>query len=1089
VLKVHFGRESVNKERYMFDLIKLTEGSVLLLVPDQFTLQAEKEAFFYLGVKGLMGVEALSFSRLGARIIAETGGSRRAPIDERGRYMLIAKLAAENRDALKLYKNSSGTVSFAQMASDLIYEMKQYNTGPDELAELIASLDENSILSRKLADIRLIYGEYEEFAKDKYMDGEDYIELFTSKICESELVSQSVIWIYGFDYFTPKNMGLLKSLMKHSREMNVMLTWDDEPDSEIFGLTGEMADRLERLAAETGAGCRQIKAPDEYGKGKEEKSSGLIAVESGLFSTPAKPHGDAEGVTLVKSANIYSEIESAAAYVTGLVRDRGLKYRDIAIICNDMDERGGIAKRVFSEYGIELFIDRKRSLSQNAGVRLIISLLSVVINGYRSPDIFSMLKTGMTDIADWSVEELENYSIKYKIKGNMWKSRFQKGREEYGEDFLGLEAVREELAEFVGKFEKPFAKAKTAEQKAKTLYCYLSETARLPDKLEKMADLENERGLYEFADETAQTWKGVIDILDQIVEIMGDEELAPGDFADILRVGFESAEVGVLPPTADGLIFGTMQRMRLGRIKALLVLGANEGVLPAAMAKEGLLNDDEKNRLLARNVEICRREDLRLKEERLAIYKNLSKPERFLWMSYSVSDNDGGKLNPSPVFDKIREIFPSLIVQNDIVSGNDCADLIQSGKSALAHMADALRESVAYGGRLSPEWLHAADWYRENDARNYALLMDGLFFKNSGDKLSAGLIEKLYNKERKDMVVSPSRVERYGKCPFSFFVGYGLRPDELRVFEIAGREIGDIYHNCIMRFSKELTEPGVEITGQGSRWMSITREECSGLIDSLIDDEAGTYREGVFKLGKEEEYRTGRIKEVCGENAWTLVQHVRSGSIRSMDFEVKFGRSGARIPPIEMEISGGRKVLIEGKIDRVDTLPDGSIKIIDYKSGREKFSADEAKAGFRLQLMLYLAAAQMQKAMPAGVFYFTIEEKAGTGRMDGVAVDRASVIDSIAGDFQDYSNIIPVRKMKDGSVRGNSTGNLLSEEEFKELQDAVDNKVRALCDELISGYIDIRPKRSNGMTACTYCEYGGICGFDVSFDGFKYENI
>jgi len=503
------------------------------------------------------------------------------------------------------------------------------------------------------------------------------------------------------------------------------------------------------------------------------------------------------------------------------------------------------------------------------------------------------------------------------------------------------------------------------------------------------------------------------------------------------------------------------------------------------MAKEGLLNDDEKNWLVDQNIEICRREELRLREEKIAIYKNMSRPEQFLWVSHSIADSDGGKLSPSFLFEKLKEIFPSLDVQKDIINQTGIEQFIQSQESTLLHMANAMRESITHEKKLEQEWTSVADWYKTNNNPHYTLMVDGLFFKNSAHRLGGERTKELYQKDREDLTLSPSRLEKYGKCPFSFFMGYGLNPEEMRVFEIAGREIGDIYHNMIMRLSKHLTER--------SRWMDITKEECDALIDAFIDEEVDTYREGMLSQGAEEVYRTGRIKDVCRENAWILIQHVRSGNIASMRFEQWFGRqadkSDDNIPPIEIEISAGRKVLIEGKIDRVDILADGSVKVIDYKSGKEKFNADEAKAGFRLQLMLYLKAAQKQEAEPAGVFYFTIDEKVENGRMDGVVVNKASVIDNIAGDFQKRSNIIPVQKLNDGTIKGNSAGNLLTESEFQELQDAVDKKVRALCNELIDGCIDIRPKKSGDITACTYCGYKSICAFDTAFDGYKYENV
>ncbi|MBK5246309.1 MAG: PD-(D/E)XK nuclease family protein, partial [Peptostreptococcaceae bacterium] len=346
---------------------------------------------------------------------------------------------------------------------------------------------------------------------------------------------------------------------------------------------------------------------------------------------------------------------------------------------------------------------------------------------------------------------------------------------------------------------------------------------------------------------------------------------------------------------------------------------------------------------------------------------------------------------------------------------------------------------------------------------------------------------------------------------FAFLMAYGLKPDERRVYEVAGREIGDIYHHCLMKMSMELSKGGGEITAENSPWMTITEEECSGLIDRLIEEETFDYKEGLFSKGAAENYKKQRIKKVCTQVAWVLVNHVRQGTIKRVEFEAEFGNGDEKtFPAIEVDL-GKETVLIEGKIDRVDVLKNNSTKIIDYKSGKEKFDIEEVKAGYRLQLMLYLKAAQDAvdpSVVGGGVFYFQIDEpiidasQMGQNldlekidgetlksfKLDGIMLDDAEVIKSIAGDFTGYSKIFSIRDTKEG-IKGTSEGKLLSSEEFLQLRKAVDEKMMELCGDIISGEVPAKPKKTKTAKACDYCQYKSVCGFDLAFEGYEYDVV
>ena len=654
----------------------------------------------------------------------------------------------------------------------------------------------------------------------------------------------------------------------------------------------------------------------------------------------------------------------------------------------------------------------------------------------------------------------------------------------------------------------------------RTLYRYMTDVYNVPEKLEQLMNAQEEMGMMSAAAETSQVWGCIMDVLDQFIDVIGSEQIAEGtrsksgdsentisidSFIDILKAGLEAIELGLLPPTADGLIMGTMQRTRSSHVKAMLVLGANEGLLPAASESNSLLSEDEKRRLTERDIEICKVDDIRRQEEKMAIYKNLSKPSQELWISYSASNENGEALKPSQLINTIREIFPDLEEEKDIISSGRPEDLIQASDAGKEHLTAALRAAAA-GGSLDPAWLTVISWYNNKD--DISKIREGVAYTGKQQNVSKEFVKLLYrnDKELDALIMSPSRLESYSRCPFAHLIQFGLRPDEQRVFEVGSREIGDAYHNCFMELFRWLSDDGKDISDPASKWHTITKEECAVKVGEILDADNASYREGLMVAGEEEKYRSGRIKEICSDISWILIDHVREGKVHSMKLESEFGRNGD-LPPVSVETDSGR-VLIEGKIDRIDMLDDDRVKIIDYKTGKESFDADEARKGYRLQLMLYLRAAQKQVHKPAGVFYFLIDdpkvnvqkllpeeiadavskEIQNSYKLKGTMINDENVIRGIAGDFASNSSIVSLKRTDKGYYDYNS-GTLMEEADFLTLQQEVDAKVKELCTDLLEGKNPAKPMKTEVRSACTFCQFKSICQFDTDFEDCNYEMI
>lgn len=1172
MLNIYYGGENIEKEKFIFEHIK---GRSLLLVPDQFSLQAERDAFFYLDKTGLMDLAVVDFSALGHKILKEAGSPVPPLIDKYGRHMLLTRILEESDDALKIYKGVRGKNSFVERVNMLISEMKRSEVSVDMLREVSESLEDSSFLKYKLKDIVTLFSLYEEAIAGKYLDSEDYITFYGDKMLDSSLVAASDVWVYGFDTFTPKNMLVLERILKTARSLNIVMTWEDaaktppersakvdagDPSQSGDDVTGSCrhiacgdagflaADDREDLFSLTGFVIRNLVEMAE--DLNEEVTCQAITgfVRDNLWSKTMREISVSQEdslqekdprITAVCTSNIYAEADRAAAYILQLVREHGYRFGDIVVVCNDTGLRSGVIRRTFVRWGIPVFIDQKRKVIQHPVVGFLLSLLEIIGSGYRDSAVMQLIKSGFLGFAEEEQDALENYVQQFKIRGTLWKKPFSRMGDNYtAEDLNRFNELREQVVSVIETARDRIGKYNTAGEKIRGLYGFLADDFMMEDRIEAMAKAQQEAGFLDGAAETGQSWNVICRIFDQIVETVGEERLSGRALRQIVEAGLAEMEIGIVPVNPDSVLVGTMQRTRVGRVKALLVLGANEGLLPLQKTDEGLLSEREKAVLEEMDLEFSRTEDMVKQEERLAIYRTLSQPEERLYVSCSRIDETGGELRPSAVFRELENFLQSRAESDDSVVLGDLEDgevteIAVSPKGAISYLTDAFREYLE-DGKLDEDWLYAGLWYGSHEPEEMERIRRGMEFDNEQNALGGQLADALYRGDRRAIEASASRLEKYSGCPFAHFISYGLRPEDLRVFEMGPREIGDIYHECIMKLSQRLTAGEdsfqgldavpVAITDPDSRWMKITQEECREEIRRILQEETGTYREGLLSSGRNESYRTERIVDICSRVAWAMIGQVRRGRIREMYFEQLFAR-GAQLPPIRVT-AGEHEVLIKGKIDRMDVLEmpeheDGmetAVRIVDYKTGGDSVDVEHFRSGYKLQLMLYLkAATQKQEVKPAGVFLFKIREIDADAdartvvpgeaaveermedayKLEGIVLDDMDLIDAMDTEIGGASKVLPIKYVKkNGTYSGSSGGYLFSREEFEELSAQVDRQVDRICREICDGKIDIRPKKEkkkdmegNYKTSCKYCSYKSICMFDTAFPGCRYERV
>lgn len=1206
MLNLYYGRESVDKEKFMYQEIRrrgwgINGKQTFILVPDQYTVEGERQAFRYLEADSLIGLDFYSISRLGKHLLT-TSGTGLEPgtefIDKYGRQMLLTRILRAEKENLEVYRSSADKSAFVEMVNDFISEMKQYDITPEDLNSLIPQQTDD-LLRRKLADLSLICHSYEAAIAGKYTDSEDLIDLYAREASHSGLLSGSRVWVYGFDSFAPKMRRVLMAILQNAEELNVLLTLSDKKGRDtLFPLTDSVRRELIRAAQEQGSEIGEVweltkedeelrpprKSPgiqnleerlyQDLGPGRTAPSSrpnlesrledaiqqsrqiawpGIAASPSAPTKLPDEPETpDSSGITILRAANPQSEAESAAAFVKELVRDRGMRYRDIGLIVNDQENMGGIVQRVFEEYGLPVFRDSSRSILDSGIAVFLISLLNAASGSWRTSDILAALKTDFSPLTPEETEMLETYVNRYRIRGNMWKNPFTRGKAAFDElfpsdpvcpdessenspppesafpgittatteekelsGFERIEKSRSTVAQAIEKLQKLLKRKQTLKEFLSSFFSYLREDLHLPEKIDELAQRQEDIGRTDLAEETRQVWGFVLHVFDQMVSLSGEEPFDREDFLNTFSFGLSQIEIGILPTSVDDIAMGTMQRSRFGSIKALLVIGVNEGVLPQNSADNGIFSQRELETIRQEGMEICKSDPVRVQEERLAIYRNLSKPTEELWLSYSLSNTQGAAMRPSSLIEDVREIFPNLQEKLDVISSDDPLMLVQSPQEALNHLTEALNKQKYDRKDAAPEktaargreiWSSVRQWFREKDPASLQEVERALHFRGSQEKLDRMLIHDLLPKASDGaFLISASRLENYSSCPFRYFVDYDLRAAENREYEASPIEFGELYHDSIREITDRLETEGL--------WESILPEEADTLVQRIIEQKTASYQEGLFQYTGREKYLSSRLEEVCQISVKALIAHMRMGRTAESRHEEPFG-PGCSIGPVHYK-AGDNDFLIKGIIDRYDILENGRVKIIDYKSSNKKANEEQIRGGIMLQLMIYGKALEGAGRKLAGIFYFHIhepefqrtslsgKEQAETlaekktqedYRMSGILInDRESLleIDGSLSETGAKSNIIKMKE-KDGEFLPTSTDSLvMSDDEFTDFENEFDRTVTDICENLSNGFIPAHPYREGSgvasRTACDYCPHKNICKFDNRIDGFTYN--
>lgn len=1078
------------------DLKKGGNYPLILLVPEQFTLQAERDLIEKMNLPGIMRVEVLSFTRLAFRVFNEVGGLTRITISEQGKNMILRKIINENVDFLTIYKKAARQSGLVDKVNSILASFKQQGISPEDLKQVAEGLNGGSTAS-KINDLVLLYEKFNHYLEGRYLDTEDRVNLFINKMGESNYIKAARIWIDGFTTYSGQSLRIIEKLMCLARETTISFTInsDDEPDTDLFHLSAQSYRKVRSIAREYGIHEEVVHFASEAGHSSKNRE--LEFLEKELYAYPYRIYREeVNNIRLFASTNVQAEVENAAREVVSLAREKGCRWKDIAVVCNNMDTYGDLLSRIFTQYGIPVFMDSKRSIMTSPLVQLILSALEVLEHDFRPEDVFRLMKTGLNNISPEACEQMENYALQYGLIGVQWRKPLVRGDDDWRAE---LEPWRDALVEPLVKLRQKTRGLVSCAKMNEALYGFLVDLG-VESKLAIWIENLNAAGEYALASENTQIWNIVIEIFDQLEEFMGDQEMNLKDYSKVLEAGFLSYEVGLIPTTVDQVLVGNIQRSKSHDIKALLVLGANDGVLPSAHEEEELLSAAEKELLQEKGLDLGYAREKQFMEERFLIYSALGKPRDYLFLSWSLADRDGKAMRPSMLVDRLLKLLPGIKITSDLTNANSQLDKINSPADTFNNLANSLRDMLDHKP-VEDLWWDVYGWYYDKTEWQELrqLVLKGLNHTNQTDYIESKTAVKLYGSK---LYSSISRLEQYAACPFAHFVRYGLTPRERKMYAMDWPDIGEMLHKSLYLFADTLNSNSLQ-------WNTLDQSQCYNIMDGVMDNLIDDYGDGVLGSSHRYRYLGRRLKRIGRRAAWTLTEHLQKGDFIPGEFEVRFGRGG-KFPPILVELADGQQIYLEGRIDRVDFWKaEDAIyaRIIDYKTGDKKLDISAIYYGLSLQLLVYLQAVlaarrnEWRPVKPGGIFYFKIDDpivniENVTGsvekalarelRMRGLVLKDVSVALHMDRDIG-TSDVIPVGLTREGEF--NRYSSVLDESEFKALLQHAMSLVRTMGMEILKGRAVIDPVSKDGKTACSNCSYWSICHFDRLLQDNNYRTL
>lgn len=1169
-LQFIFGNSGSGKSDFLYDSVlkQAKENKVqqfLIIVPEQFTMQTQRELVERQKQHAIMNVDVLSFARLAYRVFDDLGKQNVVVLEETGKNLVLRKVAEQKKAELNVLGANMNKMGYVGEVKSLISELMQYNIRPDALAEFLEKEPLGEGLRLKMQDVLTMYQGFTEYLKGRYITAEEVLELLYDVAEESKLLCGSVIVLDEFTGFTPIQNRLMEKLLVLAKKVSVSVTMDVREDfyqcrgvHELFAMSKKTVASLlkvaelckvpveEPIVLPTGEKRRYAGAPDLYFMEQNLFRPGAGSYRYKVSEKAMRSNENHEKLTdsqleetpdirITSLKNPREELKFAACEIVRLTREQGYRYRDIAVVTGDVQQYGNYVPEIFEQYHIPYFIDQTKNILFHPFIECIRAILEMIEYDFSYESVFRFLRCGLAEkiipqgklssmeleldgetgeksaqckeqtihrLTEQEIDRLENYVLARGIRGasrwsKPWTFVMPDGTLE---DMERLNEIREAVYENFKPLLMAFrGKENTVSTQTFELYS-LIRRLDMEQLLKERGEFFEKNGNQARAKEYDQIYKIVMDLLDKVTSLLGDETMTIREYSDILDAGFEAAKVGIIPPGNDTVTVGDIERTRLNHIKILFFVGVNDGVVPKAGNQGGIISQFEREKMAEYHLELAPGAREKVFIQKFYLYLNMTKPSERLYVTFCRVNSDGKALRRSYLIGTLLKLFPQLVVEEP--SEEETLEGVLTAESALPFLMEGLNKPV----EDEEAWTALLAWYLsdEGDREKALQLFDAAFGVHQDDAISKAVTKALYGNTLDNSV---TRLEQFAACAFAHYLSYGLRLRERELQQFASVDMGNIYHDVLERFAK-----GIEMSEY--TWFDIPQEAQDALLSQSMEDAiAGSGIGDVFEDARNS-YLLKRMETTAKRTIWALMLQVRKGKFVPSGFEVSFSRA-ERLDAVQFQLGEDEKMRLRGRIDRIDTYETDDkvyVKIIDYKSGNTSFSLLNFYYGLQLQLVVYMnVALELTKKMykgkdtePAGIFYYHItdpmvdsdggesEEEIRRSileqlKVGGLVNEDPEIYGAMDTDFTGTSSVIPVALKADGSLKAASK--TASAYEFGLMSDYVRKKIEHVGKEIFAGNVSVKPYLLGDRSGCDYCPYHTICGFDVRMPGFSYQQF